>query len=340
MPTCDRRATLGCAEQSRRRLILSAAGSILAVRLGVAWSESAFPSKPVKIIVGFPAGQAADVFARMLAEKLQAQWRQSVAVENRPGGAGTTAMMAGKLAAPDGHTLVMGTTSTLSTNPTLYPDLPYDPLVHFAPVSNVVIAPLAVVVHPGFPAKTLSELIELAKKAPGQIQFARAGQGTSQHLTAELLQSRAGIQFTHVTYKGSAPALLEVIAGRLPVMVDSVASVLPQIKADKVRVLAVTSPRRIPQLPGVPTVAESGFPGFDCAGWAGIVAPAATPRALIERLSADIRQALADPALHAAIIARGGVPDPSSPNEFAAYIRAETAKWAQVIREAHVRPET
>jgi tripartite-type tricarboxylate transporter receptor subunit TctC len=275
----------------------------------------------------------------MLAEKLQAQWRQSVLIENRAGGAGTPAMIAGKLAPPDGHTLVMGTTSTLSTNPTLYSDLPYDPLTHFAPVSNVVIAPLIVVVHPSFAAHSLAELIAAAKKAPGRITFASAGQGTSQHLTGELLQTRAGIQLTHVPYKGSGPAMIDLLGGRVPVMVDSLASSLPQIQAGKIRALAVTTARRIPQMPEVPTVAESGFPGFDCAGWAGIVAPAATPRALIERLSADIQAALADPGLNAAIIARGAIPDPRSPASFADFIRAETAKWAQVIRAARVRPE-
>ena len=329
-------AAPGRSRETRRKFVLSGAALLAAIGSGLARSQSAFPSKPVRIIVGFPPGQAADVFARMLAEKLQAQWRQSVVVENRPGGAGTPAMIAGKLAAPDGHTLVMGTTSTLATNPTLYPDLPYEPLTHFAPVSNVVIAPLVVVVHPSFTAQSLADLIAEAKNAPGKVQFARAGQGTSQHLTAELLQARAGIQLTHVTYKGSAPALLEVLAGRVPVMVDSVASALPQIKAGKIRALAVTSARRIPQLPGVPTVAESGFPGFDCAGWAGIVVPAATPRALIDRLSSDIQTALADPALSAAIVARGAIADPRSPASFADYIRAETTKWAQVIREARV----
>jgi tripartite-type tricarboxylate transporter receptor subunit TctC len=332
-------AAPGRSRETRRKFVLSGAALLAAIGSGLARSQSAFPSKPVRIIVGFPPGQGTDLFARMLAEKLQAQWRQSVVVENRPGGAGVPAMVAGKLAAPDGHTLVMGTTSTLSTNPTLYADLPYAPLTHFAPVSNVVIAPLVVVVHPGFGAQSLAELIAEAKKAPGKIQFARAGQGTSQHLAAELLQARAGIQLTHVPYKGSAPALLEVLSGRVPVMIDSVASSLPHIKAGKVRALAVTTAQRIPQLPDVPTVAESGFPGFDCAGWAGIVVPAATPRALIERLSADIQAALADPALSTAIIARGATPDPRSPASFADYIRAETEKWAKVIREARVRPE-
>jgi tripartite-type tricarboxylate transporter receptor subunit TctC len=232
----------------------------------------------------------------------------------------------------------MATTSTLSTNPTLYDDLPYDAQADFAPVSSVVIAPLIVVVHVDFPARTLAELIAQARKAPGRIQLARAGQGTSQHLAAELLQARAGVALTHVPYKGSTPALLEVVAGRVPVMVDSVASALPQIKAGRVRALAVTTARRIPQLPEVPTVAESGFAGFDCAGWAGIVAPAATPRPVIERLSADIQAALADPDLRAAIVARGAIPDPRSPAAFADYIRSERAKWAQVIRDAGVKP--
>jgi tripartite-type tricarboxylate transporter receptor subunit TctC len=322
----------------RRQLLLLTGGLLASALFPSSWGQSAFPTKPVRIIVSFPPGQAADIFARMLAEKLSSDWRQSVVVENRPGGAGTPAMIAGKMAAPDGHTLIMATTSTLSVNPTLFENLPYDPLKDFAPVSNVVIAPLIVVTHPSFPAQNLAELVAAAKKTPRRVVFATPGQGTSQHLTAELLQARAGIEMTHVPYKGSGPAMLDLLAGRVAVMVDSVASALPHIKAGKIRPIAVTTAQRVPQLPDVPTIAESGFPGVEGSGWAGIVVPAATPRPIVERLSADIQKALNDASLQASIVARGAIPDPRSAASYADFIRAETAKWARVVRESRIQP--
>jgi tripartite-type tricarboxylate transporter receptor subunit TctC len=227
----------------------------------------------------------------------------------------------------------------LSVNPSLYPQLPYDPLKDFVPVSNVVVAPLVIVAHPSFEPRTVGELVAAARKSPGKLVIAVPGQGTSQHMTAELFRSRAGIEMRAVAYKGSGPAMIDLIGGQVPLMMDSLASALPHIRSARIRAIAVTTARRVPQLPEVPTVAESGYPQFEGLGWAGIVVPAGTPRAVVERLSASIRDALDNPEVKASIIARGSIPDPRTPAAYAEFIRAETAKWAQVAKEARLRPE-
>jgi tripartite-type tricarboxylate transporter receptor subunit TctC len=302
-------------------------------------AQTKYPSRAVRMIVPFPPGQAADLFGRMLAHRLSSAWGQNVVVENRGGGAGIPAMMAAKNAAPDGYTVVMGTTQTLSVNPSMYADLPYDPLKDFVPVSNVVVAPLVIAAHPSFQPRSVSELVAAARKSPGELVIAVPGQGTSQHLTAELFKSRAGIELRAVAYKGSGPAMIDLIGGQVPLMMDSLASAFPHIRSGRIRVVAVTTARRVPQLPEVPTVAESGYPGFEGLGWAGIVVPAATPRAIVENLSVSIRNALENPDLKAGIIARGSIPDPRTPAEYAEFIRAETIKWARVAQEAGVRLE-
>src|SRR5262245_45378546 len=261
---------------------------VLAVVLPQAvWSQTRYPSRPVRMIVPFPPGQGTDIAGRMLAEKLTLDWGQSVVVENRGGGAGVPAMVAGKTAPPDGYTIVMASTQTLSINPVLYAQLPYDPLKDFTPVSNVVIASLVIVAHPSFGPRTVATLVAAAKETPGALVIASPGQGTSQHLAAELFQSRAGIRMRHLPYKGSGPAMIDLVGGQVPLMLDSVPSALPHIRSGRIRAIAVTSAQRVAQLPEVPTVAESGYPGFEGLGWAGIVVPAATPRDIVERLSAS-----------------------------------------------------
>jgi tripartite-type tricarboxylate transporter receptor subunit TctC len=245
--------------------------------------------------------------------------------------------MAGKEAAPDGYTWLVGTSGTLGVNPSVYAKIPYDPLKDFAPASNIFIVPLVVVAHPGFAPNTVQELVAAAKKAPGTINFASAGPGTAQHMTGELFKSRAGIDLVHVPYKGSGPGMTDLLGGQVPLMVDSLASALPHIKSGKIKVIAVTTAQRAPQLPNVPTIAESGYPGFEGAGWSGIVLPAGTPRELVERISADIQKALGEAQLRDRIIDRGGIPDPRTPQGYADFIRAEIEKWAQVARTANVR---
>ena len=289
------------------------------------------------MIVPFPPGQAADIFGRMLAERLSAKWGQQVVVDNRGGGGGVPGLVAGKIATPDGYTLVMGTSGTLAVNPAVYSKLPYDPVKDFAPASNVMICPLLFIAHPSFAPHTIPELVAAAKKAPGKLNFASAGAGSSQHMTGELFKTRAGIDIEHIPYKGSGPGMTDLLGGQVLLMVDSVASALPYIKAGKIRAIAVTTAKRVPQLPDVPTIAESGYPGFESVGWSGIVLPAATPRALVERISVDIQAVLNEPQLHARIIERGCIPDPRTSQAYADLILTEIAKWKAVAKEANVR---
>ena len=324
MPTCRRRA-------------IAALACSLALCAGPAWGQSGDPAKPVRIVVPFPPGQAADTFSRMLAERLTALWGQQVIVENRGGGGGVPGVMAVKDAAPDGYTWLVGTSGTLGVNPSVYAKIPYDPLKDFAPASNIFIVPLIIVAHPGFAPNTVAELVDAAKKAPGRINFASAGPGTAQHMTGELFKSLAGVDLVHIPYKGSGPGITDLVGGQVPIMFDSITSAMPHIKSGRAKAIAVTTAQRIPQLPDVPTVAESGYPGFEGVGWSGIVLPAGTPRDIVERVSADIQKLLNDPQLRDRMIDRGGIPDPRTPQGYADFIRSEIEKWAQVAKTANVR---
>ena len=327
-------------KQPIRARILAAAGALtLAATPLAALAQAAFPSKPVRLVVPFPPGQATDIVARLLADALTKQWGQQVIVENRAGGASIPGMMQGRDAAPDGHTITFGTSGSIGINPSLYPTLPYDPPRDFAMVGGVFIVPLMIVAHPSAPYANLKEMIAAAKKDPGKLDWAYAGTGTSQHLTGELFKVRAGVDILGVTYKGSGPAMTDLLGGQVKLMVDSLASALPHIKAGKIRALAMTTPQRVPQLPDVPTVAESGYPGFDGVGWGGLVVPKATPAALVERIGADVRRALADPVMQQRIIDRGAIPDLRGPREWTEFVGAEIVKWGEVVRRANLKPE-
>jgi tripartite-type tricarboxylate transporter receptor subunit TctC len=310
---------------------------ILFVILTANASAQPYPAKAVRVIVPFPPGQAADIFARMVAERLAVKWGQGVAVENRAGGGGIPGMMAGKHAAPDGYTLIVGTSGTLGVNPNVYASIPYDPLKDFAPASNIFIAPLVIVAHSSFNPSTVKELVEAAKQQPGRIHFASAGPGTAQHMTGELFKSRAGIDLVHVPYKGSGPGMTDLVGGQVPLMFDSLASALPHIKSGRIKILALTTAQRVPQMPEVPTVAESGYAGFSGVGWSGFLLPAGTPREIVEKVSADTQAALREPQTVQRIVERGGVPDPTTPQQYAEFIRAEVAKWGEVARTAKVK---
>jgi tripartite-type tricarboxylate transporter receptor subunit TctC len=297
-----------------------------------------YPSRPVRIIVPFPPGQAADVFARLVADELSKRWPQRVVVDNRAGGAGAIGMEAIARAAPDGHTLGIGTSGTLGVNPSVVPRLPYDAERDFAPVTNIFTLPLVIVVHPGFPARTVQELVAHARANPG-LQFASAGPATAQHMAAEMFAHRAGLRMVHVPYRGSGPAMADLIAGNVELIFDSTTSALPHVQAGRIRALAVTTERRFPQLPDVPTVAETVIPGYAAVGWSGIVAPAATPAEIVRRINADVVAILRDPGVAQRMADLAAVPDPGTPEEFAAFIRAEIAKWREVARVANVRLE-
>jgi tripartite-type tricarboxylate transporter receptor subunit TctC len=321
----------------RRRHLLGAMPLLALPRL--AGAQSAFPSRGVTIVVPFPPGGGTDVLARILAQHFQEAWRQTVVVENRGGGAGAPALEAGARAAPDGYTLTAGTSGTLGVNPSVLPNIPYDAGRDFAFITNVAMVPLLIVAHPSFAANTPQELIAMAKARPGGIDMASAGPATSQHLAAELLAHRTGVKFNIVHYRGSGPAIADLVAGTVPVMFDSVASARGNIAGGRVKPIGIATARRIPQLPNVPTFAETVSPGYEAAGWTGLVAPAATPAEIVRKVNADVVAVLRDPAVVKRLEEMAVLPDPGTPEEFGAFVRAEIVKWREVVRLANVRLE-
>ena len=299
----------------------------------------AFPAKPVRMIVPFPPGQATDIVARMLAERLNAAWGHSVIVDNRGGGGGVPGTIVGRDSPADGYTITLGTSGTIGVNPGIYAKLPYDPLKEFAMVNGLFTVPLMLVAHPSLPQSTVKELIEAARREPGKINIAVPGTGTSQHLTAELLMYRAGINLQVIPYKGSGPAMTDLLGGQVTLMMDSLASSLPPIRGGKIKAIAMTSAERVPQLPAVPTIAESGLAGFEGVGWGGLMVPIATPKDIVERISADVRKILLDPAMQARVVERGAIADPRGPAEFAAFVKDEIAKWGDIAKKANIKAD-
>jgi len=318
----------------RRRALLGAAS--LPLLPGLARAQGDWPTRPVRIIVPFPPGQAADIFTRLVAEELSKRWPHRVVVENRAGGAGAPALEAGARSAPDGYTLITGTSGTLGVNPSVVPRLPYDAERDFAPISNIFIAPLVLIAHPAQPFSDAAGFAAAARARPGALDCASAGPATSQHMATELLMLRTGIRLNIVHYRGSGPGVTDLIAGNVGLMMDSVASALPHIRAGRAKALAVTTRARISALPDVPTIAETLHPGYEAVGWSGLVAPAATPPAIVTRISADVGAILRDPAMVRRIEEMGAVADPTTPEQYAAFIRAEIVKWREVARAANV----
>jgi tripartite-type tricarboxylate transporter receptor subunit TctC len=299
-------------------------------------AQGAYPNKPVKIIVPFPPGQATDIVGRLLADGLTKEWGQPVVVENK--GNTIVGMLDGKKAPADGYTITFGTSGTLGVNPSLYSKLQYGPK-DFVMVNGVFIVPLMIVAHPSFPYNNVKDLIAAAKKEPNKFNIGYAGTGTSQHLTGELFKSSAKVEMTGVNYKGSGPAMTDLLGGQIPLLVDSLASALPQVKAGKIKALAMTSAQRVPQLPDVPTVAEAGLPGFEGSGWGGLVVPAGTPPAVVAKISADVQKLLRDPEFQQRIIDRGAIPDPRGAKEWSAFVDAEVVKWGDVIKKANLKAD-
>jgi tripartite-type tricarboxylate transporter receptor subunit TctC len=325
----------------RRALLMTAAGSVTPLaRPGVGHAQGeAYPARPVRIIVPFPPGQAADTVVRIVADELSRRWPQRVLVENRGGAAGVPGVEAGARAAPDGYTLTNGTSGTFGVNPGVLPRLPYDPERDFAAITNLTVGPLIVICHPAFPAQTMQELAEVVRARPGAVDIATAGPATSQHMSIELLQLRTGLRFNVVHYRGSGPAVTDLVAGNVPVMCDSIPSALPHLRSGRARALALTGSRRVPQLPEVPTLAETVSPGYESGGWIGLAAPAATPPAIVRKINADVVAILREPSVANRLAEMGAYPDPGTPEQFAAFIRSEIAKWREVARLANVRLE-
>jgi tripartite-type tricarboxylate transporter receptor subunit TctC len=313
------------------------AGFFLAASACTAAAQG-YPARLVKIVVPFPPGGSTDLLARRIAEKFQQSMGQPFIVENRPGAGGVVGSEAVAKSPPDGTTLLVGVTGSHSISPSLNPAVSYDPLKSFEPISLIVSGPLVLVVNPDLPARDVKSLVALAKSGRA-LNYGTPGNGTSMHLATEMFNSAAGIQLTHVPYKGSANAMTDPIAGQIQVMVNDMVVTLPQIRAGKVRALAVTSSRRHPLLPDVPTVAESGYPGFEALSWQGMFAPAGTPREVVAKLNAELLKALQATDLQEQFGSQGFFVGGDSPAEFRAFIEKDIARWAQVIRAAGIKPQ-
>lgn len=296
-----------------------------------------YPDKPVRLVCPFPPGGAVDIASRAVAHELTQILGQAVTVDNRPGAGGNIGADIAAKSAPDGYTLLMTTSGIMAINPTLYSKLPFDTIKDFAPVSMVVLLDNVLVVNPALPVKSVKELIALAKARPGKLTYASSGNGTSIHLSAELFKSMTGVDMLHIPYKGSAPAITDLLGGQVDMMFDNIPSSLPQIRAGKLRALAVTGTKRSPLLPDVPTIAEAGVPGYDSYVWFGIVAPAGTPPAIIARLNAALVKAAAMPSFRNRLTEQGYDVLSSTPAQMAANIRSEIAKWGKIVKSSGAR---
>jgi tripartite-type tricarboxylate transporter receptor subunit TctC len=295
--------------------------------------------KPVHIVVPFAVGGPTDIIARVLAPKLSASLKRPVIVENKVGATGGIGAAFVAKSPADGDTLLLGTSSIMAASPNLAASLPYDPVNDFVPISLIATIENILVVHPGVPAKNVAELIAYAKANPGKVTYASSGIGSTYHLGAELFASQAGIQWTHIPYKGAAPAIQDVLAGHVQVMFDNMSSAIPNMKAGRVRALGVASLKRYPALPELPTIAEQGVPGYETTIWLGLFAPANTPPAVLQRLQKEIGEAVNSADYRDRMAALDMQPRASTSQELAGYLKADLAKWAKVVKEAGIRPE-
>jgi len=301
---------------------------------------AAWPERPVRIVVPFTPGGSTDILARAIGERLQAALGQPFVIENKPGAGGSIGATEVARAAPDGYTLLMGHIGTLAVNPSLYRDLAYDPRTSFAPVALVARVPNVLVVNPNVPARTVQELVALAKAAPGSLRYASGGNGSAAHIAMEYFKLRTQTDIGHIPYKGTAPAVTDVMGGQVEVIMTGVPAVIQQVKSAKLRALGVSSATAVDSLPGVPTIAAAaGLADFEAVQWYGIVAPARTPEPVIAILNREINRALESPALKARLDAEGALADPMSPADFGTMIAAEIARWKPVIEQAQMKPE-
>jgi tripartite-type tricarboxylate transporter receptor subunit TctC len=319
----------------RKALVLAAATAVAALLpMTSATAQDDWPTRPITLVVPFPAGGTTDIVARLAGQALSRELGQPVVVDNRPGAGGNIGAQYVARAPADGYTLVMGTVGTHAINPSLYKKMPYDHIKDFAPISRVTAVPNVLISNPSQPYKTVKELVAYGSANPDKLSFASSGSGTSIHLAGELFKSMTGVKMQHIPYKGSAPALTDLIAGQTNLMFDNLPSAIQFIKAGKLRAIAVTTLKRSPQLPDLPTIAESGIPGFDASSWFGLLAPADTPPAVIKRIDDALIKAMASTDLKQKIAEQGGEPIAETPDKFAAFIQAETAKWAKVVKES------
>ena len=315
--------------------IAAACAALALFALGAANAQ--YPTKPVKVIVPFPAGQATDLAARIIAEALGKEWNQSVVVENVGGGAGIPGMVTGKNAPADGYTLIMGTSAVMVVNPAIMEKLPYDPLTDYTPIGPVFRNPLIIVATDKSPYKTLKDVVEAAKKAPGKLNWGYPGAGTTQHLTGELFKQVAGVDIQGVMYKGSAATVQDLLGDSIQLSVDGIGPNLPHIKSGKLRALASTGETRATQLPDTPTVAEQGYPGFSGEGWGGVVAPKGVPMDLVLKISRDLNKVMSDPALQARLIAAGLAIDNMPRDAWIVFFKQTYNTWGDVARRNNIK---
>ena len=319
---------------SRRRHWLTAAALF-----ALASVTHAFPDKPVRFVIGFTPGGPSDILARAVGQKLSERWKQQVVVENRPGAGGNLAAEVVAKSPADGHVWLLGNNSILATNQSLYSRLPYDPIKDFAPVALVAVQPNILVVHPAVPANSLSELIAHLKSNPGKLNYASSGAGAAAHLAGELFRTMAGVDIVHVPYKGAQPALTDLIAGHAQLMFATSASVIPYMKAGRLRALAVTTAQRSPSVPELPTVSEAGLPGFEATTWHGVVVPAAVPPALVQRLNQELNSVLNEKDLRERLTGLGAEVVTGTPRDFQDYIAREIPKWSKVVKDSGAKAD-
>lgn len=323
-----------------RRLALGGAVVLaVAAMLPAMAAAQSFPAKPIRIVVPFPPGGSTDLLARRIGEKLAAVWGQPVVIDNRAGAGGTLGADHVAKSAPDGYTLLMGVTGSNAIANALYPKLPYDVVKDFAPVSLVVSSPLVLVRNPNFAPKTVQDVVAAAKARPGSISYGSPGNGTSMHLTGEMFKLSAKVSMLHIPYRGSAGALSDLMGGQIDTMFGDFLVVWPQLEAGKLQPIAVTSKTRHKMLPNVPTIAESGHPGFEALSWQGLFAPAATPPAIVEQLNREVNKALASADIQEYFGSRGFTLGGSSATEFKAFVKVEADKWARIVQASGAKPD-
>jgi tripartite-type tricarboxylate transporter receptor subunit TctC len=318
---------------------LAIVASTLCLACAAAGAAESYPSRPIRILVPFPAGSGVDVVARTVGTPLAQAWSQAVVIDNRPGANGTIACELAAKAMPDGYTLLLANASTHAIAPGLYPNVPYDPVRSYSPITLISRSANVLVVHPSVAANSVETLIALAKSKPGALNYGSAGSGNSTHLAAELFKQMASVDLVHVPFKGTPPLMVELLTGRIQLSFTSILSAIPHLKQGKLRALGVTSLTRAASLPDVPTISEAGLKGYEVTVWQGIVAPAKTPAAVIERLNAEITRIVRSPETRERLAAQGLEAAATTPAEFRNFIAADAAKWAKVIARAGIKPE-
>lgn len=324
---------------ARRRLLQSLGIALLGASTGETAFAAGYPAKPVRLVAGFPPGGAADLLARVLAERLGTVYDQPFLVDNRPGAGGSVGAAVVAKAAPDGYTLLLGVTASQTIAPSIYPALPYKAEADFAPISMLAQIPVCLVVNPSVDAHTPAQLVALAKAARPPLAFASSGNGAIPHLTAELFKKSQGVQMEHIPYRGAAPAMTDLLSGRVQLMFDHLPSVLPHIKAGRLRALGIAGSSRAQALPDLPTLTEQGVPGVEVSSWFGLLAPAGTPKAVIDQLNADAIRLLSTDIAAQRLAAIGAEGVTSSPESFARVIRADTIKWARIVKETGAKAD-